>query len=146
MAARLVDDPTDFVLGMAMPLDQLAIALRFLERVQVLALDILDQRDLGRGRFVNLADDCGDRVQPRALRRAPTALAGDDHIIPTLGPEQDRLEDAALADRVGELVERFLVELDARLVRVGPDPRDLNLAHTAARGGRFARAGSRRRP
>ena len=57
------------------------------------------------GRF---DEDDRDVVQPGALRRAPAPLAGDDlegvggaaH-----GAHDDRLDDAALADRGRELVE-----------------------------------------
>ena len=139
VAARLVDELADIVLGMAVPVDQLAIALGLLDRVQILALDILDQRDLRRRRLVDLADDRRDRVQPRPLRRAPAALAGDDLKPVAVGPQQDRLEHPALGDRIGQLVDRFLAELDARLVGIGPDPRDLDLAHAAARARRARR-------
>ena len=57
--------------------------------------------------------------------------------------QQDRLKYAALGDRFGQLGERFVVELGARLVRVGADPRDLDLAHPAFR--RRVRPGWRRR-
>ena len=85
MAARLVDQLADIVLGMAVALDQLPIALRLLERVQILALDILDQRKLGHGRFVDLADNRRNRVELRPLRRAPAPLARDDFIILAVG-------------------------------------------------------------
>ena len=42
MAARFVYDSSDIVLRVAVALDQLTIALRFLKRVEILALDILD--------------------------------------------------------------------------------------------------------
>ena len=133
MAARLVNQLPDFILGMAVAVDQLLIALRLLERVQVLALNILDQRQLGHGRFVDLADNRGDRsggarVGPRASAARPRRSE-----ILAIGAKQDRLEHAALRNRFGELVERLLVKLDARLAGVGPDPRDLDLAHSAAR-------------
>jgi hypothetical protein len=73
-------------------------------------------------------------VQPRPLRRPPSALAGDDleALAIAVRPEQDRLEDAALGDRIGELVDRVLAELDPRLVGVGADSADLDLADAAA--------------
>ena len=64
MTARLVDELGNIVLRMAMALDQLPIALGLFDRVEVFALDIFDQRDLGRGRIVDLADDRRDRVKP----------------------------------------------------------------------------------
>jgi hypothetical protein len=42
-----VDELADHRPGCGRALDQLPIALRLLDRVQILALDILDQRDFG---------------------------------------------------------------------------------------------------
>ena len=140
VAARLVNQLADLVLRVAVTLDQLPIAFGLLDRVQILALDILDQRQLGDRRFVDLAHDRRDRVEPRALRRAPAPLAGDDLVIrrrPAAGGSAGARP--ARAIDCGELVEGVLVELHARLIGVGPDPRDLDLAHAAAR-----RRGSRR--
>ncbi len=70
-------------------------------------------------------------MQLDPLRRPPAALAGDDHIILAVRAKQDRLEDAALADRFGELLERFFAELDSRLIGIATDPRNFDLAHAA---------------
>ena len=78
MAARFVDEPAELLLGVAVVVDQALIGLCFLDRVEVLALDILDQRDLERLLVAEIADDGGDFVQPRPLRRAPAPFAGDD--------------------------------------------------------------------
>jgi hypothetical protein len=142
VASRLVNDLADFVLGMAVPLDQLAVTLRLLDRVQILALNILDQRELGHRRPVDLADDRGDGVKPRPLGGAPAALAGDDLEAVSVETQQYRLEHSALGDRLGELVDRFLAELGPRLVGIGPDAGNLDLAHPAAR----LRLGVGRRP
>src|SRR5690349_24298660 len=106
---------------MAVQLDELLVALRLFERVQVLPLDILDERQLRDGRFVDLANDCRNRVQARPLRRSPAALPGDDLEIFPFRAKQDRLKHASLSDRIGELIERILVELNSWLVRIGPD-------------------------
>src|SRR5690348_13931867 len=139
MAAGLVDDSPDVVLRMAMSPNQLAIPFRLLQRIEVLALYVLDQRELGRGGFVDFADDGGDAVEPRPLCRAPSPLAGDDHVILTERPEQDWLKNAALPDRIGELIERIFVELDPGLFGIGPDSSDFNLAHSATRSRLIAR-------
>ncbi len=145
MATRLVDELRKIVLRMAMALDQLAIAFGLFDRVEILALDVLDQRDLGRGGIVDLADDRRDRVKPCPLRGAPAALSGDD-LEPSVAmrPKQDRLQDTALGNRIGELVDRLFLELDARLLGIGPDPADLDLADSAGPNG-TALCGRRRR-
>ena len=56
-------------------------------------------------------------AQPRALRRAPAPLAGDDLEAAAVDrPHEDRLHHALLADRLGELGERRVVHARARLV------------------------------
>ena len=58
--------------------DQPLERARFFERIEVLALDVLDQRHRDRGFVGHAADDGGNFVQARDLRGAPAALAGDD--------------------------------------------------------------------
>ena len=48
MAPRFVNELCDILLCMAVSIDQLAVAFRLLDRIQVLTLDVLDQRNLGR--------------------------------------------------------------------------------------------------
>src|SRR3546814_1098567 len=55
MAARLTDQLGERFLIMAEILDQLAIGARFLDRVQILSLDIFDARDLVGGGVVQFA-------------------------------------------------------------------------------------------
>ena len=78
VAARLADQPADLVLVVPEADDQLLVGLGLLDRVEVGALDILDQRDFGGRGVVELADERRDAVELRLLRRAPAALAGDD--------------------------------------------------------------------
>ena len=143
MAPRFVDDPTDVVLRMTMPLDQLAIPFCFFERVEVLPLDILDQRELGRGQFIDLTDNRRNAVQPCPLRCPPAALAGDDHVIVARRPKQDRLKNPAFANRIGEFVERIFIELDARLPGIRLDARNFDFSNAAARDGQLAWSGNR---
>ena len=84
-------------------------------------------------------------MKPRPLRSAPAALASDD-LKPsvTMRPQQDRLQDTTLGNRIGELVDRLFLELDARLLGIGPDPADLDLADSAGPNG-TALCGRRRR-
>src|SRR5262245_49952367 len=95
---------------------------RLLERVQVLALYVLDEGD-GDCRLVrDVFYDRGHGVQARHLRGPPTPLAGNDLVarlgVRTVGgqrPHDYRLDDALGADRLGKLGERLLAHVDARL-------------------------------
>jgi hypothetical protein len=135
MAPGFVDDLAEFVLGVAVILDEPAIGLRFLDRVQVLALDILDQRDLERLFLAEVADDRRQLVQPRLLRRPPAPLAGDDLEAVAVRPHDDRLDDAPRLDRFGELGERVLVEDPPRLAGMRLDAGDRDHPHVAAPAG-----------
>ena len=66
MATRLADQFGNMVLAMAEAIDQRLIAFGLLDRVQVLALDILDQGQLGAAAVVMVADQRRDAVQPRS--------------------------------------------------------------------------------
>src|SRR4051794_14695466 len=112
---------------MTVPVDELLIAFGLFKRVQVLALDILDQRELGRGRLVDLAHDRRNRMEPGTLGRPPATLASDDLIVLTIGAKQNRLKHAPFGDRIGELIQGLFVEPNARLVRIGLDPRNLDV-------------------
>ena len=58
--------------------DQLLIAERLFDGIEVGALDVLDNCKLQRCAIVNLPYDDGNFIKSRQLGRAPTALAGDD--------------------------------------------------------------------
>ena len=94
---------------------------RLLQRVQILALDILDQRH-GDCRVVrNLPYNGGNRVEPGHLRRAPAAFARHDLVALGVagladGPRDDRLHDALRLDGAGQLLERVLAYIQPRLV------------------------------
>src|SRR5438093_563693 len=91
------------------------------ERGEVFALQVLDERDLERGRVIEALDDGRDRLFACELGRAPAALARDDLVPVTGRTNEDRLQDAVLADRSGELRERVFVPGHAGLARVGDD-------------------------
>ncbi len=120
MAARVLAEALGrgACVGHAEFVDQAARALGFLEAVEVLALDVLDERQLRtRRRRRRLAHDDGHLVQPRASRGAPAALAGDQIAVvavvaDALGWMTRRL------DRGGELLEPGSTAL-ARLVLDG---------------------------
>src|SRR5689334_24272338 len=49
-----------------------------LHRVQILALHVLDERELERALRRDVLDDDEHLTEPRLLRRTPATLAGDD--------------------------------------------------------------------
>ena len=128
----LADTGRDLVVGEREILDQLLIRGGFLERVQLLALDVLDDGVLQHRGVVGDPHHGRDRLEPDPPRRAPAALAGDQLVAAALrGPDEHGLEDADLADRVGQRGQRLLVEMLARLLRVRPDLRGRDVGQAA---------------
>src|SRR4051812_28650761 len=108
MAAALADGFGKTRLGAAKLLHQPAIGLGLLERRQILALQVLDQRDFQRLGIRQRADDDRNFVHPDALRGAPPPLAGNQlegGFLTSQRADQQGLDDALFADRLGERVE-----------------------------------------
>ena len=80
------------LLRVAEAVHQLPIALRLLDGVEVLALDVLDDGDLEHFLVGQRAHDDRHVMQIGLLRRAPAALAGDDLVGVAQGrTDHDRL-------------------------------------------------------
>ena len=102
---------------------------RLLERRQILALQVLDQRELDDLGVVDLADDHRQLAQAGPHRRLVAALAGHDLKAVAALADDQRLDDPLLADRGDEL--RQVAHDLPRLVRVRID--ELDRHHPADR-------------
>ena len=92
--------------------------------VEVLTLDVLDQSHGMQVLVVHLAHIGGQGLQVGALRSPPAPFAADEDVFPVVAPPDGYgLDHPERADRVGQLVERLLVEAAARLRWVGHDIR-----------------------
>ena len=100
---------------------KLLIGLRRLDRVQVLAQEVLDERELDALRVSGLAHDRGNPIEAGLARRPPAAFARDQLIGASNSADDDRLNHAGRLDRSGELVQRGEVEDLSRLIRVHLD-------------------------
>ena len=61
-------------------------------------------------------------MQARDARGAPAALSGDDLIVAgRKAADRQRLDDAVLADGIGEILQSVFVKVVARLIGVGLD-------------------------
>ena len=87
------------------------------DRVEVFALDVLDQRH-GDGGFIRyITHHRGDGFLAGLLARAPAAFTGDDlKAAATDRAHDDRLHDALGLDRVGQFLQRLGVHVPAWLV------------------------------
>ena len=71
------DPARELVVGEPEVLDQLLVGAGLLERVQVLAVEVLDERLLDGTELVGVTDEGGDRGEPGLLGRPPAALPRD---------------------------------------------------------------------
>ena len=139
MTAALADDLGDVVVTVAVFARQRLIARRLFQRIEIGALHVLDDGELEC--FAVARFERHDRyvVQPRALRRAPAPFAGDDLVgvlRPAHGTHDHRLDDAALPDRRGQIVELEVGKVAPRIARIGTQEFDGHAALLPAALGR----------
>ena len=107
---------------------------RLLKEIQVFALQILGQRDERRAFHIRRDDDAGHRFQPKPLGGAVASFAADQLVFfradglavdrqAARGAffHRERLDKAVAADAFRKRVERLVVEIGARLHRIGRD-------------------------
>ena len=88
-------------------------------RVQILPLQVLDQRQLHHRAVVGLEDQHRHLGESGLPRGTPAALTGDDLVVAVArGADGQRLDDAVLADRFRKLGKLLLVEILTRLQRI----------------------------
>ncbi|OIQ68146.1 hypothetical protein GALL_502640 [mine drainage metagenome] len=107
------------------------IALRLFHRIEIFALNVLDDRDFERVRIADIDRHDRHLVQAGDLRRTPAALAGDDLVAILRAahrPHHDRLDHAMLLDRIGEFAEFGIGEFAARIARIRLEEFDRHLA------------------
>jgi hypothetical protein len=106
-------------------------------------MDVLQQRISQHLGVLRTPDDGRDGGQSGALRGLPAPLAHDQLVTPRFQfPDDDRLEQAELADGMGELGQRVLVEHGPRVAGVALDPLDPDLR--VSRSARSSSHGRRR--
>jgi hypothetical protein len=111
-------------------IDQLAVGVGRFDRVEVLALKVLDEGELELVAVRELADQGGDAVEAGGLGGSKAAFPSHELVAVDRLRHQDRLEDAVLSDACRQRGEALLVEPLARLMRVWLDAvrRDLERA------------------
>ena len=101
------------------------VALGFFDGVKVFALEVFDERELGHLAVIRLDDDGGHFGKTGDARGAPAALARDDLIVAgRKAADRQRLDNAVLADGIGQILQSLFIEVAARLIGVGFDLRD----------------------
>jgi hypothetical protein len=137
--ARSTERFRDLVVRQVEFLDEPRHRARLVDRIQILALQVLDQRDGQRRLVVELSNHHGHGREARNSRGAPAALAGDDlvrsraaaRLLDRHASDDQRLQHALLADRFRELGQALLSQMQARLIAPGPKRIDVELEHVS---------------
>ncbi len=137
LRAGASDAPRQLVMGAPEVLQQLLVGGRLLERVQLAAVQVLQQGVAQEGVVLGLLDDRRDGLEAGLLGGAPATLTHDElkadlAVAVALGlhrngPHHDGLQHADLADAVHELAHVVLIEDAAGLLGVRADRRDGDL-------------------
>ena len=105
------------------------VSQRLLDRVEVRSLDIFDNRKFQCCAIVNFPYKNRNFVEACELRRAPSALAGDDFIAAIrCRANHNGLNDAVLANRRRQILKIFFREMFAGVFGVAYHEVDRNLA------------------
>jgi hypothetical protein len=149
-SAGAADGVGGFLMGQAKFFDQAREGARLFQRIQVLALYVLNQRHRN-GRVVrHIADDRRDIREAGLLRGAPAPLAGDNFVALRLakvrlpdGPHDDRLNHALRLNRLRKLRQTFRAHIETRLI-LAP-LQQIERQHREALAGRRRRGNGARR-
>ena len=107
------------LLAHAPVVQQAADPCRLLHKIQILPLEIFDHSRHGGFLLIHAHYDAGDLCQPRLHTCPQPPLSCDQLIAVAHPPDGQRLQDAVLADGVGQLLQRILLKYPARLGGVG---------------------------
>ena len=89
--------------------------------VEVFALDVFDDRQLGHLPVVDFANQDGHLAPVGCLGGTQAALAGDEFVVVADEADDQRLQNAVGADAIGQIGDLGFFECLARLVRVAND-------------------------
>src|SRR5437868_4936080 len=99
-----------------------SVSGRFFQRIEVLALNVFDERHCERVAIGQLFDDRRYLLQTGLTGGAPSSLARNDLVSVTAAPYDNRLQNALRSNRRRELVDGGAFEGLARLLPIGLHP------------------------
>ena len=108
VAAAFADDIAEIVLRVTVFGNQLLVAKRLIEGIEVGTLDIFNNGQFQRGAIIHIANEHRDLDQSGALRRPPAPFTGDDLVAPVAGrPHHNGLHNTVLVDGAGKIFQLF---------------------------------------
>src|SRR5437016_535461 len=117
MTATLANRIGELLLGVVELLEKLRIGPCFFKRIEIGALDILDERDFQGLAIREFTNEHGQFMDAGPLGSAPAAFTGDDFIFALASwPDNERLQKTLFPDGFRQLVELVVKEALARII------------------------------
>src|ERR1043166_9227736 len=113
--AAFADFEGDFLLRELKLLHQLRVALGLFHRIEVFALEILDERQFEHCPVIGCAKNDRHLRQTQQLGGPPAAFAGDELEVAVALAHDEGLDDALFRDRIGQFAEGLRRKVFARL-------------------------------
>ena len=104
---------------------------RLLDGIQILALNVFDERELERLLVAYFSQDNRHAQKLRALRSAPSALSRDELVSRADLSHNERLDDSARANGLRQFLECRFRKSRSRLIRARIDQVDVDLQRPA---------------
>ena len=132
--ARTSDRVRHLLVGQVEFLDQAVESCRLLERIQIFALDILDQRNRRRGFGIQFTNHRRHLLQTRQLRRTPATFTGDQLVMISFRSKDYGLHDTLRTNRISQFLQRLLIEVLPWLKATSLNLLDIDLDQAIAMG------------
>jgi hypothetical protein len=99
---------------------ELLVAGSFFQGTEVFTLYVLDQRfgQAGSSVLVFITNYCRDLLETSPPSRPASPLSGYEYVSSTLGSHHHGLENSDFGNRSGQRIQRLLIEVLPRLLRV----------------------------
>jgi hypothetical protein len=117
--AALADTLGDLILRQAEITVEPCVGPRLFDGIQVFALEVFNQREFEHLSVARLADDGGGLRDPKFTRGAPPSLSRNDLVLVVDPANDERLDDAALANAFDKLLQVLASKFLPWLKRAG---------------------------
>ncbi len=133
------DASSDFFLRQSQSFYKLLICLRFLDRIEILTMNVLDEREFEHTLIGDVTDDRWDLQQSGHLGCPPSAFPSNQLIAKAATSDDNRLYETMSSDGVRELTQPLFIISNAGLMGIRIDKIDVQLGDLLCRRGRFTK-------
>jgi len=133
------DASSDFFLGQSQSFYKLLISLCFLDRIEVLAMNVLNEREFEHVLIRDVTDDRRDLQQSSHLGCSPSAFSGNQLVAKAATSNDNRLYETMSSDGVRELTQPLFIISSTGLMGIRIDKIDVQLSDLLCRCGRLTK-------